>query len=199
MEELNFIDILKLNADIQEKVRLWRNKEDIRKHMINQHIIKKEEHSNWIESIKYNDINKFLVIFLDNKPIGSVCFQNINYKNLTSEWGFFIGEDEYRGTGIGAIVEYIILEYFFNIMKFKVLSGLVLEDNISVINMHKKFGFRSEKKKRILDRNDCEGILLTIKNIEWNTIRKNILRKLNIKENIIINFDNIKFKILYEG
>jgi len=115
----------------------------------------------------------------------------MDFKNLTSEWGFYIGEDDFRGCGIGAIVEYIILEYFF--------SALVLEENISVINMHKKFGFRSEKKKRILDKNDCERILLTIKNIEWNTIRKDILKKLNVKENIIINFDDIKFKILHEG
>ena len=166
--------------------------------MINQHIIKKEEHSNWIDSLKYNNTYKFWVIFLDNKPIGLVSFQNINYNNLTSEWGFYIGENEYRRTGIGAIIEYIFLEYFFTIMKFKVLNSLVVENNISVINMNKKYGFRSVKKKTIIDRNDCKGILLTIKKIEWNTIRRSILKKLNIKENIIISFDSIQFKIFGE-
>jgi UDP-4-amino-4,6-dideoxy-N-acetyl-beta-L-altrosamine N-acetyltransferase len=199
MKEIKFENILKANDETKEKVRRWRNKEEIRKLMLDQHIITKEEHLHWIESLKNRNDWKFWVVFIDEIPIGSVYLKNMDFKNLTSEWGFYIGEDDFRGCGIGAIVEYIILEYFFNIMKFKVLSALVLEENISVINMHKKFGFRSEKKKRILDKNDCERILLTIKNIEWNTIRKDILKKLNVKENIIINFDDIKFKILHEG
>ena len=39
MKEIEYINILKVNDKIKEKVRLWRNKDEIRKRMINQHVI----------------------------------------------------------------------------------------------------------------------------------------------------------------
>jgi len=195
MKELNFINILNLNADIQEKVRLWRNKEDIRKYMINQHIITKEEHFKWLENLKSKNDCKFWVVFIDEIPIGSISLQNIDYKNLSSEWGFYIGEDDYRGSGIGAIVEFSLLEYFFNILKFKTLNGIVLEKNVPVIRMHKKFGFKIKKKKSTFKKNKYKEIFLKIKKTEWDALRKNIFSKMNIKGNIIVIIDNVKYKI----
>jgi len=111
-----------------------------KKIVINQHIKTKEVHFKWIESLKNRNDWKFWIIFVGKIPIGSAYLQNLDFKKLSSEWGFYIGEDEYRGTG--AIIEYIILEYFFNILKFENLNGTVLENSTLVIRMHKKFGFK---------------------------------------------------------
>jgi len=199
MKELNFINILNLNADIQEKVRLWRNKEDIKKYMVNQHIITKEEHFKWLENLKHRNDQKSWVVFFNNIPIGTFSLQNIDYKKLTLESGFYIGADDYRGSGIGAIIVYIMLEYFFNILKFRALNGVVLEKNTSVIRMHKKFGFKIKKKKSAFKKNKDKEIFLKIKKTEWNALRKNIFRKMNIKGNIIVSIDNIKYKIFPVG
>lgn len=199
MKKLSFVNILKLNADIQEKVRLWRNKEDIKKYMINQHIITKEEHFKWLENLKSKNDCKFWVVFIDEIPIGSISLQNIDYKKLTLEWGSYIGEDDYRGYGIGAIIAYIILEYSFNILKFRTLKGITLEKNTPVIRMHKKFGFKIKKGKSTFKKSKYKEILLMIKKTEWNALRKNIFRKMNIKGNIIVSIDNIKYKIFPVG
>ena len=174
MKELNFINILNLNADIQEKVRLWRNKEDIRKYMINQHIITKEEHFKWLENLKSKNDCKFWVVFFNNIPIGSVSLQNMDYDKLTSEWGFYIGEDVYTGLGLGAIIEYNLLEYFFLKLNFTTLFGIVLDTNLLILKMHKKFGFKIiGGEKKIIGKKKHTIILMSIKKNDWLNLRKN--------------------------
>ena len=143
MRKIKFENILKVNDEIKEKVRQWRNKEEIRKHMLNQHIITKEEHLNWIESLKNRDDWKFWVVFIDEIPIGSVYLQNIDFKNLTSEWGFYIGEDDFKGKGLGKYILFKLLEFYFEEMKFEVLFTKVLSDNIAALNIYRKFKFKN--------------------------------------------------------
>ena len=142
MKKIKFENILKVNDEIKEKVRQWRNKEVIRKHMLNQHIITKEEHLNWIESLKNRNDWKFWVVFIDEIPIGSVYLQNIDFKNLTSEWGFYIGEDDFKGKGLGKYILFKLLEFYFEEMKFEVLFTKVLSGNIAALNIYRKFKFK---------------------------------------------------------
>jgi len=175
MKEIECINILKVNNKIKEKVRLWRNKDEIRKLMINQHIITKEEHSKWLENLKSKNDCMFWVVFYNNIPIGSVQLQNMDHDKLTSEWGFYIGENNYRGPGIGAIIEFNLLEYFFNILKFKKLNGTVLENNTLVIRMNKKFGFKIiGREKKIIEKKEHSIILLSIKKNDWMNLRKGL-------------------------
>jgi len=142
MKEIKFENILKVNDEIKERVRQWRNKEEIRKYMLNQYIITKEEHLNWIESLKNRNDWKFWVVFVDEIPIGSVYLQNIDFKNLTSEWGFYIGEDDFKGKGLGKYILFKLLKFYFEEMKFEVLFTKVLSDNIAALNIYRKFKFK---------------------------------------------------------
>lgn len=142
MKEINFENILKVNDEIKERVRQWRNEEEIRKYMLNQHIITKEEHLNWIESLKNKNDWKFWVVFVEETPIGSVYLQNIDFKNLTSEWGFYIGEDDFKGKGLGKYILFKLLKFYFEEMKHEVLFTKVLSDNIAALNIYRKFKFK---------------------------------------------------------
>ncbi len=142
MKEIKFGNILKVNDEIKERVRQWRNKGEIRKYMLSQHIITKEEHLNWIESLKNINDWKFWVVFVDEIPIGSVYLQNIDFKNLTSEWGFYIGEDDYLGKGLGKYILFKFLKMFFEEMNFKILFTKVISSNIAAINIYRKFRFK---------------------------------------------------------
>jgi len=82
MKEIKFENILKVNDEIKVRVRQWRNKEEIRRQMLSQNIITKEEHLNWIESLKNRNDWKFWVVFVDEIPIGSVYLQNIDFKSI---------------------------------------------------------------------------------------------------------------------
>ena len=142
MKKIKFENILKVNDEIKEKVRQWRNKEEIRKYMLNQHIITKEEHLNWIKSLKNRNDWKFWVVFVDEIPIGSVYLQSIDFKNLTSVWGFYIGEDDYLGKGLGKCILSKFLKMFFEEMNFKILFTKVISSNIAALNIYKKFKFK---------------------------------------------------------
>ena len=142
MRDIKFVDILKVKDEIKEKVRQWRNKDDIRKYMLNQHIITKAEHLSWIESLRDRNDWKFWVVFFDKIPIGSVYLQNINFKNLTSEWGFYIGEDDFKGKGLGKCILFKLLEFYFEVMRFEVLFTKVVSNNIVALNIYKKFKFK---------------------------------------------------------
>jgi len=142
MKEIKYINILKVNDEIKEKVRQWRNKEKIRRYMLSQHIITKEEHLNWIESLKNRNDWKFWVVFVDEIPIGSVYLQNIDFKNLTSEWGFYVGEEDFQGRGLGKYILFKLLEFYFEEMKFEVLFTKVLSVNIAALNIYRKFKFK---------------------------------------------------------
>ncbi len=142
MKEIKFENILKVNDEIKERVRQWRNKEEIRKYMLNQHIITKKEHLNWIESLKNKNDWKFWVVFFNNIPIGSVYLQNMDYNKLTSEWGFYIGEDDFIGKGLGKYILFKLLEFYFEEMKFEVLFTKVISNNIAALNIYRKFKFK---------------------------------------------------------
>lgn len=175
MEGIKFVNILKVNDEIQEKVRQWRNKEEIRKYMISQHIINKKEHSIWLKNLKHKNDCKLWVVFLYNIPIGSVYLQNIDYKNLTSEWGFYIGEEAYKGFGLGAIIEYNLLEYFFLKLNFTTLFGTVLDTNLVVLKMHKKYGFKIiGREKKIIGKKKHTITLISIKKNDWMNLRKDL-------------------------
>ena len=169
MKEIKFKNILKVNNEIKEKVRQWRNKEEIRKYMLSQHIITKEEHLNWIESLKNRNDWKFWVVFVDEIPMGSVYLQNIDFKNLTSEWGFYIGEDDFKGKGLGKYILFKLLEFYFEEMKFEVLFTKVLSDNIAALNIYRKFKFKIISD--FLD-NQRKVVLLKFTKNDWSKWRE---------------------------
>jgi UDP-4-amino-4,6-dideoxy-N-acetyl-beta-L-altrosamine N-acetyltransferase len=141
MNHIEFIDILSVNDELRDKVRQWRNKESIRKFMLTQHQISEEEHLKWIKSLSHNDKKKFWVVFANNIPIGSVYLQNISYRGLSSEWGFYIGEDAYTGRGLAKYIVYKLLKDFFEVMKFNVLFTKVFSDNDLALKTYRRFKF----------------------------------------------------------
>lgn len=144
--DIKFIDIFDTNKNTQEKVRGWRNKPEIRKCMITQHIVSKREHSSWLKMMKDNKQNKIWVVFYGAEPIGIAQLKKIDSENLNASWGFYIGERDYRGRGISKKILFELLRVFFEDMKFKTLQTEVLEDNKVAFSLYKKFMFREVSK-----------------------------------------------------
>jgi len=172
MSNLELVDILAVDDELKEKVREWRNKEEVRKYMLTQHIITEEEHSKWIKNLRHKNDYKGWVVFVDNTPIGLVYLQNMNHGELTSEWGVYIGEDAYRGKGLSKCILFKLLEMFFDEMKFKTLSTKLLSKNIVALDLYKKFKFRE------IDKLPFEGkekiILLKFSKEDWVKFKKSL-------------------------
>ena len=165
MDHIEFIDILSVDDELKEKVRRWRNKERIRKSMLTQHHISKEEHFRWIESLAHDDNQKFWVVFTNDVSIGSVYLQNINYSKLSSEWGFYIGEDAYIGKGLAKHIVYKLLQHFFEAMKFNVLFTKVFSGNDLALKTYRRFKFAEMGRSR--DNSGGETVTLSFSKSDW--------------------------------
>ena len=165
MKEIRFVDIQSAGADMQEKVRLWRNTGRIRRSMVNQHEISSKEHAKWLDTLKNSESRKFWIVYVDQVPIGSVYLQDINYDDLSSEWGFYIGDERYLGQGLGKDILYTLLELVFEKMKLKVLITRVLSDNAQALSLYKKFDFIELDK--LPYKNDITLNLLRFSREDW--------------------------------
>lgn len=170
MNSVRFVDILTADETLKEKVRQWRNREDIRRFMLTQHIINKNEHSDWLKALKDRSDMKFWVVYDKDTPIGSAYLQNIKHERLSSEWGFYIGDAAYRGKGIGKEVLFKLLEIFFEEMKFNVLFTKVLSGNSAALRLYNKFGFREIDKSSF--KPGEEIILLKFSKEDWDEYNK---------------------------
>lgn len=175
MIDIQFVDLVEVDDDTKELVRVWRNEAEIRRFMINKHIIEKSEHLKWIDSLREKKNIKYWVVIIDNKPIGVVNLQNIDYSKKQSEWGIYIGESELRGKGIGKKIIYEFLTMFFNEMGFETLITKVLRQNIIAYKTYLKFKFREVD---IQHENTDEIILMEYKKQEWDEYKERLKHEL---------------------
>jgi UDP-4-amino-4,6-dideoxy-N-acetyl-beta-L-altrosamine N-acetyltransferase len=178
MSRMKFIDILKTNSEIQQKVRKWRNKKEIKRYMISQESVSEKEHFGWLENLEENKRNKVWVVFVDDISIGTVYLKNIDLKSKCSEWGFYIGEDSFRGKGFGKRILYKLSEKYFEDMKFNKLKTLVLKNNNRALKIYDKFGFRKVNEQKI---EDSDIVELEFYKQDWDK-SKNRLKNENISK-----------------
>lgn len=121
----------------------WRNDPSVSKMLFDRGRFTLSKQKAWYEKIKKDKTRKQFII-LENKnkkPIGAINLMNIDYKNLHCDWGYYIGEIDYRMGGYAIEAEYLILNYAFNNLGMNKVYCNTLSYNTKVINIHKKFGF----------------------------------------------------------
>ncbi len=159
MTEITFVDISKVDENIRLKLREWRNADHVRLNMINQHVITYGEHKEWLKKILDKPQSNYWLVFNENIPIGTIYLENIDLDNGVTEWGYYIGERNYLGKGIGKKILLIFLEKVFEEMCFKRLNTKVLKKNDKALKIYKAIGFKLEKEREyiILMSFDLEG------------------------------------------
>jgi UDP-4-amino-4,6-dideoxy-N-acetyl-beta-L-altrosamine N-acetyltransferase len=132
----NFIDITDEESIMILK---WRNHNGVRVNMLNNNEITKEEHFNFIESLKDENSKQYFLI--DN--IGVIYFTNI--KDNTAEIGLYSNPTKY---GVGKTLIDNLLSF-----NYKTLYLEVLKDNLNAIKLYKRYNFKEYKKKDSLNNN----------------------------------------------
>jgi len=165
MERLKLVNILNVNDELKEKLRQWRNKEEIRKFMTNQDIISKEEHLNWLKSLTSRTDYKAWVVFYKGAPIGLVNLSKIDDHKQSAFTGIYIGENRYKGKGLGKCMRFQQMKIFFEEMKFKILYVTVLSCNFVNLSFMKKFKFREIKK--VPFKNNIENVIFQFTLNDW--------------------------------
>ncbi len=154
----------------------WRNTERIRINMYHDHLITKEEHGRWFQKLMSADDSQFLIFERGATPVGVVSFSQIDRKNGNGKWGFYIGEENMpKGTGFSMGV--LGVNYAFEKMNLRKLSGEAFAFNASSILFHNRLGFRFEGqlRKHVLKQGKHEDVLLfALLREEWLEIKQSL-------------------------
>jgi UDP-4-amino-4,6-dideoxy-N-acetyl-beta-L-altrosamine N-acetyltransferase len=147
-------NITNCSSEESKKIRKIRNEENIRKYMYTEHEITLTEHVNYINKLK-TDKKQIVFCVLKNKiePVGVVSINSIDYLHRKTDWAFYLTSNE--RTGLGAVLEYYIINFIFSKLEMEKVNCEVIETNNTVVELHKKFFFEEEgiRKENIIKNN----------------------------------------------
>ncbi|OCL83440.1 MULTISPECIES: UDP-4-amino-4,6-dideoxy-N-acetyl-beta-L-altrosamine N-acetyltransferase [Arcobacteraceae] len=150
-------DFIDLSLEENNLILEWRNNPEVRKWMYNQHIIKLEEHLNFIENLKINKDKLYFLLKKDGDNLGVIYFVDINSE--FSYFGFYGNPNSV--SGIGRVLEETSIKFAFDVLKVNRLKLEIFENNIKVINLHKKYKFKEVDRKIV---NNINVICMELKN-----------------------------------
>lgn len=119
-------------------------------------------------------------IYFKKKLIGGLAVSRNSIDPYKAEWGFYVSKKN-KILGIGALIEYSAINYIFSKYCLRELYCFVIKSNISVLKLHKKFGFKKIFFKGTiyashLPKNFTNIFALKLKKIKWNE-NKNLILK----------------------
>lgn len=180
VNQADFLGKLRPIDDSELELMLsWRNSDEVRKNMYTTSIIELNDHLQWYANVQ-KSLNKcYLMYENQRKPLGIVAFTDIDAVNKQSSWAFYSDPKSPRGTG--GKMEFLALDYAFNVLKMHKLSCEVLDYNTAVIRLHKKFGFRQEgyfREQHLHQNHYCGVYRFGILKAEWQKERPTMLELL---------------------
>lgn len=174
-------DILlrEITSEDLEMIRTWRNSKEVSDYMYTDEYISEQQQKEWFRNINHAK-SRYWIIEYEGKKLGLASLSEINLTLSSCYWAFYLGDLSVRGAGIGAKVEYNVLQYVFEELKLNKLRCEVFTFNHAVISMHEKFGFRREayyrehcKKNEKFE--DVVGLAILKK--EWDQLKDGLKKR----------------------
>lgn len=134
------IRLTRLKENDLELVRQKRNSKAIRERMIYQKEITREDQKKWFKTID-NINNIYLLIHVDDKPVGLINGKDADFEKKISEGGIFIWEESYLNSIVPSLCAIIMHDYNFHICEFEKTYINVLKNNDSALKFNKLIGY----------------------------------------------------------
>jgi len=147
--------------------------------MYTRHEISFCEHFSWWSRVRDSLSEKYLMYEVRGQRLGVVGFNKIDHLSKNAFWAFYASPAAPKGTG--SSMEFLALDYAFSELQLYKLSCEVLAFNLSVIKLHKRFGFSTEGNFRdhhLYDKAYVDVVRLGILRREWLEVRDSIFEKL---------------------
>ncbi len=191
--DIRLHDITKCNASEQHAVRNIRNQLAVRRSMYNEHLISLEEHQDWIKRLAFDRKQIVFIVFVGDAVSGVVSVNSIDWLHKKADWAFYLDENV-RG-GLGAALEFALINFVFEKLNLEKLNCEVIETNSTVVKLHKKFGFEQEGFRReniVKDEKRIGVFFLGLTRSDWQRA------KLNVYERSKRIIDKFNISIEYE-
>ena len=147
-------------------LNVWKNDEELYKYLGGGfQPLSQEQQEKWMDSMidMTGNHRRFMVLDMEETPIGMVGLYQINWIHRTCEIGVYIGEVQARGKGYASeacqIVEAFATEYL-NLRKIKLK---VVSENVVAQRMWEKLGYQvvgEYKQERFIKGHYCDVKLM---------------------------------------
>lgn len=84
---------------------------------------------------------KFFTICDEDKPVGVMGLSSISTINRNANLFIAIGEDNYRGKGVGKIAMQWLIDYGFKELNLHKINLGVIEKNVAAVKLYERMGF----------------------------------------------------------
>ena len=161
-------------ADTELIVR-WRNADNVRQYFIYRGEFTAESHERWMkEQVETGKVVQFIVCdIVDDRPVGCTYIHDIDIQEKSAEYGVFIGEEEYRGKGIGKEALKLTLQVAFDELKLDKIISRAISTNKASINCFINSGFRITQETTQITVPDNTEVPVTMMEIE----KKDLMEK----------------------
>lgn len=128
----------------RERLRAWRNQPNVAQWMYTDAEISQADHARWFAAALSDPARRYWIIELDSEPVGLANLADISPANRRCAWAYYLAAPSVRGKGVGAYVEYWVIEHVFGALGLAKLWCEVLVENEAVWKLHESFGFHRE-------------------------------------------------------
>lgn len=126
------------------RILSWRNSAEVAAFMYSDHLISKDEHAHWFTAALKDQRRAYWIIELDGQSVGLANLYDIENAHGRCSWAYYLADPATRGKGVGALVEYAVLQHVFEHRSLNKLCCEVLAENETVWQLHLSFGFVRE-------------------------------------------------------
>src|SRR3954468_9903534 len=98
-----------------ELIRQWRNSHLINSVSFSVAHITPEMQRAWFEKISQDKNSLHWVLLVNDSPVGYASIKDIDLENRKCEFAaLYLGDSDKIGTGIGAMAEYLVIDYVYS-------------------------------------------------------------------------------------
>ncbi len=170
-----------LRSDDSARVLAWRNAPHVSAHMYTDNAIGEAEHARWLTSALAAPDCRYWIILLDERAVGVANLVGIDPRNRRADWGFYLGEEAARGSGVGRAALYVLINQAFGPFGLRRLTCTALAENEAAWTLYESMGFVREG--RLRDHIQKEGrfhdvLTFALLDQEWAAARSGVEAKL---------------------
>jgi len=131
-------------SDIELKVK-WYNDPVVNKTLIIDEPLELEKSLKWFDTVASDDNRRdFVIETVDGEPMGITGLLGINRKHGIAECFCVIGEKKFWGKGIGTLDHSLLVQYAFEQLGLNKIWAVIYTDNVAIIRIVEKLGFKIE-------------------------------------------------------
>ena len=173
------IDLRDLTRDDADQLFAWRTSPEVSRWMCDAFLQDPDGHRRWLDSFLQNPDRRGWVITHNGRPAGFLALTGVASPHRRAEWGWYIGDAEARGRGVGRAAQALGLDRAFDELGLEKVWAEVMAGNDAALKAQTSAGFRREgylRKHVFKDGRFVDVVLLAILAEEWRA-RRDVVRR----------------------